>query len=586
MRLSLLVAVLFSAAGAVGQHVDVFARGLEDASALAVLEDGTVLVGRPMLHDVIALRDRDGDGRADDMRTAVLGLAHPSSLAVQGKTLFIASPRDVVAAERRPDGSFGGTRDVLDTGGTIGVAPDGKLFVASSGTLRQLEGADYLRIYARGLRGLTGFAWHPKTAELWTSRAQRIEEGARYDVELSPAAVLFDREGRLIEVTPSKITRDGKELAAPPDAKLTGAAIATDGALLVSDASGTIYRIGDRTASMTSSSAEPAPQPVLSKAFRATLARANAVVHDEEQDIYFVGTARGIARVSPEGKVEPFIEEVPADALAIRGTELWSASGNTIRVFDRVTGAAKNTIEVKGATALRGLAVGRDDLVYVTDRGARGTNNGRIYRVQSDGEAELLIRGEELRAPSGIAFDDLRFLVAQSFGREVLAWTPGAETKAVARGPGAFEGLVVLPTGTLLVSSQHDDTIYFAPPAGGDMRPLLTRSSAPAAIGFDRKRNRLLIPSPDDDSLEAWTLPPLDAAAAPPSETAKNPTRAASLGEAPASPPAGSAASRRRPSTAGADACAPAGETPAFLTTSPRPALSAAGSPGRSSTSR
>jgi len=29
-------------------------------------------------------------------------------------------------------------------------------------------------------------------------------------------------------------------------------------------------------------------------------------------------------------------------------------------------------------------------------------------------------------------------------------------------------------------------------------------------VGFDRKRNRLLIPSTEGDWLEAWTLPPMD----------------------------------------------------------------------------
>jgi hypothetical protein len=228
--------------------------------------------------------------------------------------------------------------------------------------------------------------------------------------------------------------------------------------------------------------------------------------------------------VTPDGKIAElkFIEGLRAPkGMAIRGPELWIADFDRLRVFDRVTGSEMGDVDLApyGAVSLHAVAVGPDDLVYVTDTDVKSGENGeqvrqgdgRVYRVAAGGEVEIIATGEELRSPSGIVWDGTRFLIAQAYGKEVLAWNPGTATRAVLRGPGAYDGLVVLPSGAVIVSSHHDDQLYVAP-AGGDLRPLFSRKPSPGGIGFDRKRNRLLIPSAVGDWLEAWTLPPLEPA--------------------------------------------------------------------------
>ena len=194
MRKSLLFALFASlpAFAAVtappGFHVEVFARDLGAPRTLLALEDGTVLVSRPDMNDVVALRDRDGDGRADELRTAVASIEHAHGLAMRGRVLYVAGVKKIVAAERLPDGSFAEPREIvadLPDGGehpdrTIGAGPDGKLYVAigsscsncvetnpENAAVLQMEPDGTRRIYARGLRDPRGFDWDPATGELW-----------------------------------------------------------------------------------------------------------------------------------------------------------------------------------------------------------------------------------------------------------------------------------------------------------------------------------------------------------------------------------------------------------------------------------
>jgi glucose/arabinose dehydrogenase len=568
-----------------GFHVEVFARDLGAPRTLLALEDGTVLVSRPDMNDVVALRDRDGDGRADELRTAVASIEHAHGLAMRGRVLYVAGVKKIVAAERLPDGSFGEVRDVvtdLPDGGehpdrTIGAGPDGKLYVSIGSScsnctetnpehaaMLQVEPDGTRRIYARGLRNLHGFDWSPATGELWggeSGEINRIGDGLHYGwpacvgrdcrgsvppvLKLgngaAPVGFVFYRGAQFPEVfRGDAFTATGREVVrvrlaekkVEPfvtgfDGRLAGATVASDGALLVSDAQhGVVYRIafGDPPPMTSSAAAEP-PRAVLAKAFAvANLGAPESVLHDEEQDVYFVASKGFVSRVTPEGKVAElkFIEGLRAPkGMAIRGPELWIADVDRLRVFDRVTGSEMGTIDLaeEGAVSLHDLAVGPDDLVYATDTGVEirehgeqvRRGDGRVFRVSAEGEVEIIASGEELRSPSGIVWDGTRFLIAQAYGKEVLAWNPGMATKAVLRGPGAYDGLVVLPSGAVIVSSHHDDQLHVAQP-GGELRPLFSRKPSPAGIGFDRKRNRLLIPSPTGDWLEAWTLPPLEPA--------------------------------------------------------------------------
>ncbi|HEX7151858.1 MAG TPA: PQQ-dependent sugar dehydrogenase [Thermoanaerobaculia bacterium] len=589
-----------------GFTVDVFARDLEHARMLLALPDGTVLVSRPKMNDVLALRDTDGDGRADRFQTAVASVEQAHGLAMRGRTLYVAGVTKIVAAVRQNDGSFGTPRvlvDDLPDGGahpnrTIGVGPDGKLYVSIGSSCNECdetnpEHATMLqmnadgsnrRIYARGLRNVVGFDWHPQTKELWGAddgELNRVGDGLDYGWPLCTGkqqivAARGEPEGTtkakvcgasapsLLELPPkasptgfvfyrgeafpepfrndafsvwreeSKIVRirynDGaaasvEDFVSGIDGRLAGLAVTEDGTLLFSDdAKGVIYRVAYGAGntlppSMTSSASDV--KPVLARMFKVDGLRApESVIHDEEQDVYFVSNGAGfISKISPEGKIAAlrFIDGLNAPrGMAIRGRQLWVADGTQMRAFDRTTGDAIHTLPVAGAVLLADVALGSDGAIYVTDMAVRlnerkervRTGTDRIYRLNDDGEFEVALTGEDLNAPNGIAWDGTRFVIAQNYGRELLAWRPGTHPRAIVRGPGAYEGVVVLPNGSVLVSSGHDDAIHVV--RGDRLEPLFARRPTPADIGFDAKRNHLLIPSTNGDWLEAWKLPPME----------------------------------------------------------------------------
>jgi sugar lactone lactonase YvrE len=554
--MNVLLSLLFAINAANGFHVDVFARDLEQPQTLLVLDDGTLLVSRPALDDVIALRDRDGDGRADEIRTALSAIEGARGLAMQGNTLYIAGANAILAAERQPDGSFGEATEVvagLHDGGAIGAAPDGALFVSMprDATLLTFDaGGENRRIYARGRNAVSAFAWEPGTHALWGADAEgalhRIGDGASVAATLDvpkhgqPVAFVFSH-GNAFSATNDTIVRVQFANGAPQQAsdfvtgvRAAGLAAARDGSLYFSDDEhGVVYRVSSAVPPpttlptpppMTSSAPAAAVKTILSKAFHVDgLRAAAAVVHDEEQDVYFVAGGNSVARVTPDGTISDaaFIDGLDAPkAIAIHGTELWIADGRRLRVFDRVSGAPVKTIDLtsRGAVSLTGLTVGGDDAVYVTDsdvhvkatRERVRAGEGRIFRISGE-LVEVALAGEDLHSPNAIAWDGLRFLVAPGYGSEVLAWSPGGGTKAVMRGPGAYDGIVVLPNGAVIVSSEYDEALHVGF-GSGDLRPFFTRKPSPAAIGFDRKRNRLLIPSREGNWLEAWTLPPMEPA--------------------------------------------------------------------------
>lgn len=172
-----------------GFAVSVWARDLDRIRMMALGPDGAVYVTRPGTGEVLALRDDDGDGKADAARTAVrLPRVHGIHIHA-GQTMYLATVGEVFACEIAKGGQVGEPRRIITgmpTGRghhnrTLAVGPDGKLYITVGSTRncvweRNPENATMLvadangsgrEVFARGLRNTIGFGWHPETGQLW-----------------------------------------------------------------------------------------------------------------------------------------------------------------------------------------------------------------------------------------------------------------------------------------------------------------------------------------------------------------------------------------------------------------------------------
>jgi glucose/arabinose dehydrogenase len=179
-----------------GFAVGVFASGLGAVRFMTVDPGGALLASVPDRGVIIALPDRDGDGRADGVETVVAGLDRPHGLAIRAGRLYVGETGRVVrlrydtAAMRAsqpevvvPDLPHGGHHWTR----TIAFSPDGALYVAigsscdvcREGDPRRATVMQYStdtgqgRPFATGLRSVVGLTVHPRTGSLWATVNER-----------------------------------------------------------------------------------------------------------------------------------------------------------------------------------------------------------------------------------------------------------------------------------------------------------------------------------------------------------------------------------------------------------------------------
>ena len=261
-----------------------------------------------------------------------------------------------------------------------------------------------------------------------------------------------------------------------------------------------------------------------------------SVLHDTTQDIYFVSNINGsptakdnngfISRVKPDGAVEnlKFIEGgrngVVLNApkgMALVGDTLWVADITTLRAFNARTGVPVDSVNLDSLKAvfLNDVAAAPTGALYFTDTGIRFDDVGnilhpgpdRVFRVGPDRAVTVEVRGDTLGRPNGITLDaqGRRFVIVEFGGKAVLGWKPGDRVPTVlARGVGGYDG-VELVHGKIVVSSWTDSSITRFDSAQGTK--IITGVPSPADIGYDAKRNRILIPVFTGNRVEIWQLP-------------------------------------------------------------------------------
>jgi glucose/arabinose dehydrogenase len=172
-----------------GFNISIYSDAVPGARSLAQGPDGTVFVSTRRQGKVYALRDADGDGRADQRYVLAENLNMPNGVAFRNGALYIAEvdrilrldnieahlanpPAPVIVNEEFPSDQHHGWK-------FIRFGPDGKLYVPIGAPCNVCDEPGYARImrmnpdgsglevFATGVRNTVGFDWHPVTGELW-----------------------------------------------------------------------------------------------------------------------------------------------------------------------------------------------------------------------------------------------------------------------------------------------------------------------------------------------------------------------------------------------------------------------------------
>lgn len=197
-----------------GFSISVYAEGVTNARAMCWGDKGTLFVGSRSEGVVHALRDTNGDGKADEHVVIAEKLNMPVGVAFKNGSLYVSAvgqilrydniednlnmpPVPVVVTDAYPTEKHHGWK-------FIAFGPDDKLYVPvgapcniclsedpiyASITRINADGSGR-EIIAHGVRNTVGFDWHPETGELWFTDNGRDMMGDNVpDCELNRLAV-------------------------------------------------------------------------------------------------------------------------------------------------------------------------------------------------------------------------------------------------------------------------------------------------------------------------------------------------------------------------------------------------------------
>jgi glucose/arabinose dehydrogenase len=173
-----------------GFKIDVFAE-VPDARSMAISPSGTIYVGNKDKSSVFALKDVNGDGKADKRWEVAKGLNMPNGVAFLDGDLYIAEvsrisklpgiesrldnpPAPVTINDDYPTETHHGWK-------YIAFGPDGKLYVPVGAPCNICERKEEIfasitrlnkdgsgrEVFAKGVRNSVGFTWNPQTKSMW-----------------------------------------------------------------------------------------------------------------------------------------------------------------------------------------------------------------------------------------------------------------------------------------------------------------------------------------------------------------------------------------------------------------------------------
>lgn len=259
-----------------------------------------------------------------------------------------------------------------------------------------------------------------------------------------------------------------------------------------------------------------------------------SVLHDAVDDVYLVSNINGeplaedgngfISRVTPDGQVEALrwidgeaegVELNAPKGMAVLGDTLYVADIDCVRRFARTTGAPEGSICFQGATFLNDVAVDDNNVLHVTDTGMQAGDEGlepsgsqAIHQFAPDGRTETLVQSEELGHPNGIAFGPRGGFVVTFGSGEIYVLDAGGQRTPVLPGSAdrQLDGIVFTDDGGFVFTSWGDRAVHHVD-ANGAVRRLAEDIDAPADLGYDATRDRVMVPLFMDNTVIFVDLP-------------------------------------------------------------------------------
>lgn len=276
--------------------------------------------------------------------------------------------------------------------------------------------------------------------------------------------------------------------------------------------------------------APPTPSPAAAQRVSTGFATPESVLYDATSDSYLVGNINGsptdkdnngyITELAPDGSVRTarLVEGGKGGAtlnapkgFVIKDGLIYVADIDVVRMFDRKTGAPRGEVAVPGATFLNDVALGPDGNIYVSDSGLNPkfepTATDAVYRITPGASPTLsaVVKSTDLHGPNGLLVTRDAVHVVSFGAPELHTYDLSGQKKGVTTLPnGGLDGIVALGE-DVLVSSWGGQALYRGRP-GGAFTAVVTGLEAPADIGYDSKRGRVLVPRFTGNAVEAWEI--------------------------------------------------------------------------------
>lgn len=253
-----------------------------------------------------------------------------------------------------------------------------------------------------------------------------------------------------------------------------------------------------------------------------------AMEYEADSDTYLVANINGspfekddngfISKLSPDGDVielkwlDGASDDIALNApkgMVTQDGKLYVADIDRLRVFDLSSKKQLDDIVFPGSSFINGISPAPDGGLYVTDSGMapgfKPSGTEAIYKVDASGKV-LKLKSGKLGHPNGVyAKGDTLWMVTLGSGQLRTMTLDGTETSRMTLPFNRLDGLIVTNDNRLITSSWKAKGVYEITP-DDHLKLIVGNLESPADLGYDSKRNRLLIPLFLKDEVVIYSL--------------------------------------------------------------------------------